>query len=114
MREMKFSEKFLKYWGADQEAENRIACAAIIEVFRERRITSRQAADILEISEDDFIELVKRRKIIVFPDGIQEDNDWLDEPEIVDYVMERRKSVQEEIQEGEFMLLDDLREKFGE
>lgn len=109
-----FSDKFLKFWGNHEDAAGRIAKSAILEAFREKRIDMEKAMDILEMSEDEFYELYKRRKIFVTPGDILDEDDWVDAPEIVELLLERRKIVQEEIQEGDFAMLDDLQEKLGE
>lgn len=114
LKTIAFSEKFLKFWGNRENAAGRIAESAILEAFREKRIDMEKAMDILEMTEDEFYELYKRRKIFVTPGDILDENDWVDAPEIVELLLERRKIVQEEIQEGDFVMLDDLQEKLGE
>lgn len=114
LKTLAFSDKFIKFWGNREDAAGRITEAAILEAFREKRIDMEKAMDILEMSEEEFYDLYKRRKIFVTPGDILNENDWVDAPEIVELLLERRRIVQEEIQDGDFVMLDDLLEKMGE
>lgn len=65
MKSLSFKDEFVAFWGDEQDAGRKIAEAAVLEAFREDLISSGKASELLDLTRQEFLDLLGRKSIPV-------------------------------------------------
>jgi len=65
LKNLRFRDEFVTFWGEEEDAGRKIAEAAVLEAFREDLISSGKAAELLNMTRQDFLDLLASKRIPV-------------------------------------------------